>query len=177
MQTRKPLIVLFSLFLICALPVVGAYILYYLRPDLPRDNHGTLLKPTIPLADLAEVTLEPKHWWFVYVEPGPCDATCQKDIVTIRQVRLALGVDTRRVNRLLVMTHLQPNLFKHIEQPDLISLSSPLERISQLASKANLPVVEGLYVADPQGRIMMHFGANLEPKPIYKDMKRLLKYG
>lgn len=158
-------------FLVCAVfivPFIGAIVLFKMKPNLSKVNHGKLLKPTISLADFAEFSTKPHQWYLVHVfnRKTNCDVDCNEDIVTTRQVRIAMSTDYMRLHRvLLTKNRFQMN---EKEQPDLI----------QLALKSGHDdLAEGLYLADSHGQLILFYGKHLKPKPIYQDLKRLLHYG
>lgn len=166
MQTGKRFKLKFLL--VCALffvPYFGAVLLYRAKPELSTINHGDLLKPSIPLADFAKVTAQPRNWQLVYFAEGEqvCDSTCQHDVAMARQVRLAFSKDFGRLHLVLLAKQL-PTLSQQ-EHPDLVQAVS------------NKVMKQGLYIADPRGQLILSYGTNIQPKEVYQDLQRLLQYG
>lgn len=185
---RRMLIGVFAVFF---LPVLGAW-LWFANIDAWRPagstNNGELIEPPHPLTDPYLVTVQGRElggealersWTLVLVAGRGCEAQCQRNLYHTRQVRIALGKDIQRVQRLLLVATpdaltAQPALMS--EHPDLtIAVSGSL--VSQIAAATAdmAPSEAAIYLVDPLLNLMMRFPADLDPRLMIKDLKRLLK--
>lgn len=177
-------------------PMVTAWIVYansdHWRPA-GTTNRGELVVPARPLTEfsLQEVTGTPLgadylhgKWTLVYIGDSQCPEACREAVYYMRQVRLALGADAHRVQRLLVLTDasrvaaLQPFLQDYpgmavasAEQPALERFLKPFEVSGGRAGG----VAGRVYVVDPLGNLMMIYPPDAAPRGMLKDLQRLLK--
>ena len=176
-------------------PVIAAWVLY-LTADrwglAGRAAHGTLVQPPRPLgefslrapggAPVTAATLRGR-WWIVYVGGPDCDGICGESLYKVRQVRLALGTDMRRVGRLYIMDGERPAaslraLLPH--HPGLVLAGGPPEAVAPLLERFRIegrdPRRAGrLYVVDPRGMLILMYEPGAEPNGILKDLQRLLR--
>lgn len=156
-------------------------------------NKGTLITPPIAIESLnlqlddgklfAQPTLRGK-WWLLYQLPQTCEQSCINSLLQIRQVRLALGKNTERVSRVLIVESgslsSNPELAGHIksEHGDALMLAPSEEILAK-----NTPLESGvIYIVDPLGNIILSYPgykdaeeAILKAKLILKDLNKLLK--
>jgi len=101
-----------------------------------------------------------------------CEQQCAQHVDRLRQVQLALNRDQDRVQRLLLHTTVLPQLV----DPELIS--RPLDdTVGQGVAAALGPdsLAGGrVFVADPQGSVILSYPADVEQKELLRDLKRLL---
>jgi hypothetical protein len=155
--------------LVCAAPLVLGTAAHLLRwsPGTP-SNYGELIGPT-PVAGLEPLR---GKWVLVMFDAAACDARCEQKLYFMRQVRRAQGKDMGRVERLWAITDgVKPRaeILPGIE--DTLIYTQP-----NLAAAFTGPVVEHIYLVDPQGNLMMRFPRDPDPSKIIKDLQRLLKY-
>lgn len=166
-----------------AAPMLGAVLAYFgWHPD-KHKNYGSLLKVT-PLSHAAGALIDGTpfaldslkgKWVLVYLGPAGCDAACQRQLYYMRQSRLVLGKDQKRVARVWVVTNSRdpdpvllrdhPGLYVWRPTDPAFSAQFPAARIN----------ASHIYVVDPLGNLMMRFPENTDPKKLIKDMKLLLK--
>lgn len=163
-----------------ALPfAVGAGLYFWgWHPDR-AGNHGDLLTPPRPLPTLTDAAGAPihldGHWTLVVAGSGPCDAACQQWIVSTRQVHVALYKQMPRVRRAWLTNLPAPDAAPLTAlQPDLIALSAP-GADARAAFDLSRPG-HRIFVVDPQGRIILRYAADADPRGILKDMDHLLRY-
>lgn len=145
-----------------------------------RANHGTLIEPIVnvnealPGPGAGEFARE--HWLLLYAETGPCNDECRRGLYTSRQLRLMLGREMDRVERVLLHGEMPPDkVFLAEEHEGLISLRDPA--LSALLARS-LPAgvgPGGFYLIDPLGNLVMYFELGLDPADIVSDIKRLLR--
>lgn len=156
-------------------------------------NKGALLSPPIAIETLdlhldngelfAQPTLQGK-WWLLYQVPASCEQACLNSLMQTRQSRLALGKNTERVQRVLIIEanslSTAPELAEHIktQHPDALILKP-----STAIRSEDSPLEPGLiYIVDPLGNMILTYPgyedaqeAILKAKLILKDLNKLLK--
>lgn len=194
MKNKSPMLLLTFLGIIFILPTVLAWIVYHEHGGIfhKTSNYGELI---IPPRDLGKLTLYTpdgkifsqevlrKKWLMLYVNPGLCSNNCEKELYNMRQIRLATGKESERVQRAIVTMqgHADDQLTKLIETnyQGTFQLQTSIKELQQwLAglSAAPLAIKEGyLYLVDPLGNVMMEYPVSADPSGIYKDLKKLLK--
>lgn len=179
-RQRLKLIVLFLLF---AGPLLLAWVWYnntdiaWLKPG--TVNHGTLIQPPKQLTDtapeLAVGSLRLQGKWTLVVAAPDCDKDCMKALYVTRQVRIALGKDNERVQRLL-LSHERPALALAQTQPDLAAaFAAQLPLLNELQPLAPAGAAH-IFLVDPLGNAMMWYPLDVAPKDLHDDLKRLLRY-
>ena len=182
---------LLALFVVFLAPLVAAVLIYFvpsLRPE-GRVNHGTLVEPlrAVPAlalldaaGDTAPTALRGK-WSLVYIGGADCGDSCSARLVLERQVRLALGKDRDRVQRILVapsrdaLARLQQEL--GAEHPDLVWLVDAGARGARAADFFSVVPADSdaLYLVDPLGNWLMVYAGDVTHKGLHKDLKKLLR--
>jgi cytochrome oxidase Cu insertion factor (SCO1/SenC/PrrC family) len=170
-----------------ALPLLLAFWLYYGLHWRPRGstNHGELIEPLRPLPDVtlrdtagvAQGHIFRGQWSLVYIGDGACDADCHATLFFMRQTRLSLNNDMRRVQRVfLAPTNCCAQSFLAAEHPGLrVFNASPAAAQPLLAQFPTDGRARALYIVDPLGNLMMRYDARLPPKGLLEDLKRLLQ--
>lgn len=193
---HQPKFIFTIFFIVLFGPVLIAYALFHRggSGDYPfhLNNHGDLIKPPYNINTLYFYDLNKKEnfsgqmlsgkWWLMYIGPSKCQQTCHSILYNMRQIRQALGRDASRVERLFIA---HPDCSISVCE-DYLNETYPEMRKVQLTSndfamtfgisqKAEREMVGELYLVDPRGYVMMHYSADLEPRAILSDLKRLLK--
>lgn len=168
----------------CAAPVVASFVAFYwLRPS-GHVNYGELIAPrAMPEAPLETLDGKPfawkelgREWVLVVADSAKCDERCREKLVYTRQVRLAQGRETERVERVWLLTDDgAPDASLLSEQPDL-----RVVRAADSAALRALPAQSSpaahIYLVDPLGNLMMRFPENADPRRMLKDLSRLLRH-
>src|SRR6266849_786255 len=101
-----------SILAICAAPTVAAWLAYFVWPPQSRTNYGELIE-THPLPNLELRRLDGGlfrlsqlrgKWLMLQIDSGVCSENCRKNLVNMRQVRLAQGKDAERIDRVWLLT-------------------------------------------------------------------------
>jgi cytochrome oxidase Cu insertion factor (SCO1/SenC/PrrC family) len=163
-------------------PLLIAFALYYgaWRPG-GATNYGELIDPPRPLTlppltaldgqQLAPDLMRGK-WSLVYIGAGDCDARCREALSLMRQVRLALGDDLARVQRLFLATDpCCDRAYLDAEHQGLIAASASAPLLEQFPDAAS----RSIYIVDPLGNLMMSHPPGAPPKGLLEDLKKLLK--
>jgi cytochrome oxidase Cu insertion factor (SCO1/SenC/PrrC family) len=177
---RSKLLILFGVF---AVPVVAAYLAYFGWRPAGHSNYGELIKAT-PLQQTGGQALDGRpssldalhgEWVMVHVGPGQCDADCAQQLYMMRQVRIALGKDQSRFERLWVVTdNATPDAALLADHPGL-HVWRPAEAAFVEQFPAANDRTDHIYVVDPLGNLMLRFPAQPDSKGMMKDLKLLLK--
>lgn len=164
-------------------PLLAAAWLYFGAASLQpagRANHGALLEPIVDLDEAlpgsAIGDLHRDRWLLVYPFAGPCEADCRQGLYTIRQLRLMLGREMDRLDRIFLHGAIPPDtVFLANEHEGLVALRDG--GLSELLA-ARRPAAEtpgGYYLVDPFGNLVMYFSPELAPGDIVADIKRLFR--
>jgi cytochrome oxidase Cu insertion factor (SCO1/SenC/PrrC family) len=176
---RAKLLALMALF---AIPIVASTLAYrYLRPEASA-NYGELLSPPVPVTEAAfhRPSGEPFRfsqlrgkWLLVASDSGACPGSCVAKLGTMRQVRLALGRNALRLERVFVAddTH---STDAAVLAPFEGTLVVTPEAGTQLPLSAANDRAH-FYVVDPLGNVMMRYPADADPRRMLKDLERLLR--
>ena len=173
---------------------------------LGTANSGELLPEPLNIRELqfeaadgsqaSLATSEPK-WTMMLVNDGPsCDADCNELLYLTRQIRIAIGRDYQRTQRLLIVdTPLEAiqssgetdaresgsnseNTLAGALMPQLQSDHVDLKvwrRNDQVVVPAGQLMPNSWYLVDPSGWVMMRYSTEVNYKDVIGDLKFLLK--
>ena len=190
-QNRQSFIIL-SLILIFSSPfLMSWFLLNHTEYANGGDtaNNGELIQPPRPLADISladpvdsdgEDRLNGK-WSLAYLTDDVCGEECEQNLYKMRQLRLAIGKNSHRVQRVLVVSGPSLDVLSaaqlHKYRGQLIADIQDFEPGTSFAPSSTEAVPEGrLYIIDPLGNLMMSYPPEIEPAGIIKDLARLIKY-
>ena len=176
LSPRAKLVAIGAAFLV---PIVASTLAYVFLNPSPTANYGELVKPVPPPSQvmLASATAmfsfsELKGKWILVASDSGSCRECDKKLVAMRQVRLAMGRNADRVERVFVVDdgRLAPD----------ISLAFPGLRVATVPAGMKLPEGAGgdrghIYLIDPNGNVMMRWPADPDGKRMIRDLERLLK--
>ncbi|MEN8174532.1 MAG: hypothetical protein ABFS23_02130 [Pseudomonadota bacterium] len=185
-SARRPLILVALLFILPVLVAVGFYLSPSLLSLVATKNHGILVEPPRPLSALALKTADGTtldhaqivgRWTYWIFNDGTCDRTCEERLYRTRQVRLALGKDVDKAQRLLVALADRPAAQADPEEnPDLTNAATgtaPGWAEAFLQGEESLDISQ-IYLSDPFGNLMMRYPPEISGPDILKDLKRLV---
>ena len=120
-------------------------------------------------------------WTTIEFAENPCIEDCMKNIYKMRQIRLALGKDAHRVQR-VVITEKPDHMTKLMaENPGTRLLlttdkSAPLLKQFPGYSEGDISSIgQRIYIVDPLGNLMMRYPPNVDPSDVLQDLRQLLK--
>ena len=181
---RRSRLTLWLLFAVCAAPVVGSYLAYYFWQPSAHTNYGELVEPR-PLPDTRLTRVDggafrisdlKGSWVLLVAERAACDEACRTKLVHTRQVRLAQGKETQRIERVWLITDDgAPDPALIAEQPGLIVVRAAGSDVLAALPAAESPV-RHMFVVDPLGNAMMRYPADADPRLMLKDVARLLRH-
>ena len=189
---KRHRVTLILLALIFLTPTLGAWLIYNFT-DMGHNggnvSHGQLVNPPRKMDDVAltdPVNSEQSKrlygkWNIVYLAAGECGKVCEYKLYTMRQLRLAMGRDAERLQRVLVvydggptvLSDAQLQAYKGLLQ---VRATEQMQKIFKLTDGERPLDLQRLYIVDPRGNLMMSYPDGTDPLGIIKDLKRLLKY-
>lgn len=192
-RTRIMLLLLVAIF---AAPFALSWYLVNFT-EVGRNNvsasHGQLLAPPrplpeAPLYDMAgrqEAGVLRSRWSLLYLIAGSCARPCVDALDRLRQLRLALGRHSHRVQRVLVVYGpFPPDLPATVSDNypgQLIMVGSAVDGAGPGYSfrlfEGDTPLSAGrVYLVDPMGNLMLAWHAGTDAAGIIADLRRLLRY-
>lgn len=179
MSPRGKLLALAALF---AAPLVASVIAYNVVEPRSPASFGELLLPPAAVTpqrfgragggEFAFREVAGK-WVLVASDSGACPEPCREKLATMRQVRLALGRNAPRVERVFVIDDLRA---------PAAGLAEELAGTRLVLTPAGMRLPPGaandrahIYLVDPHGNVMMRWPAGADRKRMLGDLQRLLK--
>ena len=168
------------------LPVALSFVLYFSgwRPA-GQTIHGQLIDPAraLPRPQLRDVLtgaqsrLFPQTWSLVYVGDGACEAACRQALFVMRQTRLLLNQDMKRVERVfLAKGACCDSDFLRSEHPDLAVYDASAANAAALLAAFPGGNLDGaVFIVDPLGNLVVREDANADPKGLLDDLRKLLR--
>jgi hypothetical protein len=155
-----------------ALPIVASLVAYRFFPPEATANYGELLLPPAPVPP-GLAGFPAGRWALIVADSGECPAACVQKLFLIRQLRLAMGREADRVERVFVVDDGRA--------PDPRAME-PFAGTVVVTAPRGTPGGAGpsndrthIYVADPHGNVMMRWPAQPDPRRMIRDLERLLK--
>ncbi|MBC7416282.1 MAG: cytochrome C oxidase subunit I [Herminiimonas sp.] len=178
---------LFAILAVCASPLIGSYVAYYVIKPGGRTNYGDILDPRrYPMPALQSTSLDGKpvgldaykgKWIMLQTDGGACDKPCQTKLFEMRQLRLTQGKEMERVERVWLITDQAPLdtvLIKEYDGTRMLRARPEAVR-KWLPVEIGTAVADHLYLIDPRGNLMMRFPKDADPNKIKKDLGKLLR--
>ena len=187
-----------AILLVCAAPVVAAYLAYAgIRPKALTNYSELVLPPrplpaALPLADIGGAAVAPLslrgQWLLVVVSGGVCDAACERHLWLQRQLHESLGREKDRVDKVWLIDDGATPRSQTLaaigadgggKTPGLAPATvlrvahEPLA--AWLAPAAGRALEDHLYIVDPQGDWMMRAPADADPAKLKRDIEKLLR--
>ena len=190
-RTRRGRIQMLLLLLACASPVLASYFAYYvIKPEGGKTNFGSLVYPAQEMsASWLDVPMQGK-WTLLIARPAAeCqikDEKCIEALFLMRQTRVAMGRESRRVQLIWVNTDgkpVDPEVVKVYDENaaglKVVSLpSDPKAKIEFETWLNKEGAGNAIQLIDPSPAKMMYFPVTNSPKEfssMKKDLEKLLK--
>ncbi|VAW96391.1 hypothetical protein MNBD_GAMMA23-1761 [hydrothermal vent metagenome] len=195
-QIKKNKITMLVLFSMFVAPILFAVYIFNTNSsdNYVTKNRGNLINPAIELKNIELTYFENNkrykladqehQWLMVFIGAGECGGSCKRQLVVMRQTRLAQGGEFTRVNRLYVMLDKQSDQFmKEVKayHPDMDIVTGSEQQLAnvteqfKLADKIKPGNSNRIYIVDPIGNLMMYYELDAKAADIAKDLARLLK--
>jgi len=181
-------LILLGVALVFIIPILVSWYLVFFS-DFKKGDGGTqkgeLISPVIPLGEPEVFNLKSKtiesingKWTLLFFVENECNQLCEDKLYQLRQIRLALGKDRDKVDRLLVSKNKQQwsqytNSFNGQKYIDPTSRDYN-RLIKKLNDYAGLDL-KATYLIDPYGFLMMKYPQDDNPMGTIKDIERLIK--
>ena len=190
-QTRRGRIQMLLLLLACAAPVIASYLAYYVfKPEGAKTNFGTLVQPVQDVNPAwFDIPFNGK-WTLLIARPaGECaikNESCLEALFLMRQLRIAVGRESGRVQLVWVNTDGKPVdpevLLAYDEKTagfQILSLPANPQLKSEFDAWLNRDGAgQKIQLIDPSPAKMMVFPVTNSPKEfgsIKKDLEKLLR--
>ena len=171
-------------------PVLSTAMYFFWSPEA-RTHYGELLSPPVAVpSDWREVEGAPPDWggkWVLIRAGGSaCGGECLRALCRMRQLRLMMHGDYHRVARAWLLTDdgaPEGGLFattdcgetRAAELREFAAEENVLEGVDLLRGGAEVLSAGWLYLADPNGLLVMRYPPDADLYKIRKDFRRLLK--
>ena len=166
---------------------VSWYLVFFsdYKEGIKTVNNGELISPIINLSNLDmkafsddKVHSHDRTWILAFLINEKCDESCQEKLYQIRQIRLAIGKDKDKLERLVIANaNLDWGTYKK-EYPGQKYIDASIINFDGIVSvfKINAELkADSIYLIDPYGNLMMQYKNGTEPTGIIKDIERLIR--
>jgi len=166
---------------------VSWYLVFFsdYKDGIKTVNNGVLISPIINLSNLDmrsfsddKTYSQDRTWILAFLIKQECNKLCQKNLYQIRQIRLAIGKDQDKLERLVLSkASLDWDNYKK-EYPGQKYIDSSMINFDRIVSafKSNPELkADSIYLIDPYGNLMMQYKNGTEPTGIIKDIERLIR--
>ena len=195
-DTKQPInksnvLTFWMIVLVFALPPIAAYFMYYsgIMPEA-RMNNGILVQPK-EFPDVVLQTIDDKSytvksnsgkWTLLMLTDSSCDDLCKKNIYLMRQVRISLGKDSHNTERLLIITDTHVSAIEALTDflrdypgmPVVTGTQYDIQTLNKFLVSVAGDTKNKVFLIDPNGKLMMHYAQELQPKYLLSDLKRLI---
>lgn len=190
-RTRRGRIQMLLLLLACASPVIASYLAYYVfKLEGGKTNFGTLVYPAQEFNPAWIAAPVQGKWTLLIARPaGECqikDEKCIEALFLMRQTRVAMGRESKRVQLVWVNTDgkpVDPEVVKIYDEKNagLQVIAMPADPKSRADFEEWLNkqgAGQQIQLIDPSPAKMMYFPITNSPKEfsaMKKDLEKLLK--
>ena len=187
-QKNKGKLTLVCIFLLFFIPIITAWYLVFYTDFMLNSKgvqNGELISPIVNIGEIPakdiftmnEIIISEK-WTLIFLHNNKCDEFCKERLYQLRQIRLALGEDRNKVDRLVIFNSVNDlNDLKDIYPGQKFIDNSFrgyhafVQKFKDLYSDKENPI----FLLDPYGFLMMKYPEGTKPKGIIKDIERLIK--
>ena len=179
---RRSFLILVAIFFA---PLIAAWLMYFgvidWKPSGIKAN-GELIQPPVLvevsepvyLADAQSPSLLREKWTLLLVADR-CTEDCEASLLLMRQVRQSLGRYRDRIGRALVVTQTPNDINRLTEAFPGMDIVQSTEIAAQILQASDSQAGARIFLVDPLGNLTMMFDHDSEPRPMYNDLKHLLK--
>jgi len=187
-QENKGKLLLIAIALLFFLPIIVSWYLVFFsdyKKDTIGTQHGELITPVIDIGEIkareiktmGEVLIS-KKWTLVFIQNKICGNFCKERFYQLKQIRLALGEDRNKVERLVIFN--KPNDLKEFKDlyPSQKFIDNSFKDYYSLVRKFDNYIsdeVNPIFLIGPYGFLMMQYSQDSDPMGIIKDLEKLIK--
>jgi hypothetical protein len=184
----KPRLALIGIALTFFIPIfVSWYLVFFsdYKESIKTVNNGELISPIVNLGEINMLSFtddkvynQERKWILVFLVNEECNELCQENLYQIRQIRLAIGRDQDKLERLIISsTKLDWTSYrKDFPGQKFIDVSmSNFDKIINTFTSNQELKRNSIYLIDPYGNLMMQYKKGTKPNGIIKDIERLIK--
>jgi cytochrome oxidase Cu insertion factor (SCO1/SenC/PrrC family) len=187
-QENKGKLLLIAIALLFFLPIIASWYLVFFsdyKKNTIGTQHGELIAPVIDIGEIkareiktmGEVLIS-KKWTLVFIQKKICGNFCKERFYQLKQIRLALGEDRNKVERLVIFN--KPNDLKEFKDlyPSQKFIDNSFKDYYSLVRKFDNYIsdeVNPIFLIDPYGFLMMQYSQDSDPMGIIKDLEKLIK--
>lgn len=164
--SRHSLVLLLLAFVFLAPGLTALY--FFKHPQWlsqQTTNRGQFVKPPLPIHALRQFS---HKWHLVLWSPSHCGQECQRLIDQLANIRLALGRRYYDVDQVLLTREESPRLTGRLEKK-LVN-----HGIEVLRTPRDCSPDTTIYIANPDGYLVLSFAKSAEADDVYQDLKQLL---
>lgn len=186
---RRGRLMVLLLFAISFLPVILASAMYYggWGTTGATANKGELIQPVGAVAEFGFVDPQDKPLadrfypaaeeakWLVLTLAQDCDEACKSALHETRQVHIALGRESDRVERALWAPDLAAQELEDYPELMRVELAAGRALPDDLPGSGTLSESYQTYVIDPNGNVVLRYDRNNSGEDLLDDLKRLLR--
>lgn len=177
----------FLLLLLCALPLLLAYLWYGYDLPLPSARaHGYLFRPPFKLSDWAKPSVELNQavdaWQLLFVpnKKSVCDVQCEKMLNVQARMLRSLGARSQSIEGgLLLLSGSQRQVGVKrlwLTTPGFFAMIQSEMSAQQSCGLKSEGYNKGFWLLlDPEGWVVLAYPHRIPPQDILKDIDRLLK--
>jgi len=175
-QAKSNRTMLLLLLLVFLAPAVGSWLLYMNvgHFHFGTTNKGEFVDPPRRV-DFSALGLTPDyfahHLTMVYVSGAECAADCRRALQVMQGTQLALGEQSRDVQRLYLS---QGILAADITQSDKGLTGRDVQGAGAVAAFGGTPAPQYIYLVDRNGYVVLRYALSQDPKFILMDLRHLL---
>jgi hypothetical protein len=176
-SSKRSLLILIAVFTI---PVICAYLaLKFDWFNKASTNRGELLQPVIEAASLLNES--DTNWHLLYLIPENCDIVCENALYSVKQIYMATGKESDRVQALFIYTENSATdaVVKAKEFAGAIVLQKSQLNIDEVFKTTD---INAIFISDTLHNIVLRYPvtadkdkAIMDSRDILADLKKLLK--
>ena len=184
----KPRLVIIGVVAAFVAPVLLSWYLVFFT-DFNRSHggveHGILLTQPRQIGNLLHFSapdpgtapLVRETWTMLVLSRGKCDKLCNNNLYRMQQIRLSMGREMTRVDRVIALDN---DATKQASAKDINAYQGTRSIVIGTDQNSKFLVngksyPDAIYLVDPSGYLMMVYPQETDPSGIIKDLKRLLR--
>ena len=176
----KSRLILIGITLLFFIPIIFSWYLVFFT-DFKKNSKGTengkLIKPLISIGKMQVKDISNKNkfsftdkWTLIFFAKDECDKSCEDKLYKLRQIRLALGEDRNKVDRLVFAN----NNISWGNYTDSFYGQKYVNIMDYNFHNKEGFNLRSIYLMDPYGFFMMEYPEKTNPIGIIKDIERLI---